>query len=371
MVEENILLTSCAGPASANVIKCFKAIPKRPKIIGIDMDKYLINLSEADTVYVCSSAARKDDKTLINELYRSELKFLGERYNIKMLYPQSDIEVYLCSKYRNELPPMVLPAHSIIELCQDKGALYDFLSKERLRVPPYKNPTKRDVEMLSLESPNYGVWSPNDWQYPCWVRARKGAGGNKGFICRDWRDFRNMAEFYRGREEVEWQMVKLLTGRDYSWTSLWYKGNLITSVLKQRLSWVYNRIGTTAVQRTVHDNAVNVYCDLIVSRMASRFDDELTGIMMVDLKEDGDSGSFYVTEINAGRLGTVNYNYELWSKEIYNDHRMNFPWLLWNICRNGELPDYKYAIYDAFPKGLYYARHIDMNHQIWRRLNDM
>jgi len=359
----SIVVTSAGGPAAENIIKNLKLIPwyMRPKIHGIDMDKYMIELSSADVKHIVPRAMNADGSS--NEIYIACLQGLRQCCDAQLLIPQSDVEVFVCSRERKRLPPMVLPNHEIIELCQDKGNLYDFLDDWHIDTPPYKNPTPQNIRELSFESPNYGVWSPSQWKYPCWVRARHGAGGNKGFICRDWRDFRNMAEFYRDREKFDWQMVKLLEGRDYSWTSLWDKGKLVTSVLKERLKWVYDRIGTSAVQRTVHNEVVNNYCKSIVEAL-TYWDSELTGIMMIDMKEDKDDGKFYITEINSGRLGTVNYFYGYASQEVFHDNSRNIPYLLWLMVNDRKLPELPQ--FNAFPKDLYWIRHIDMGMRLIR-----
>lgn len=354
-MKESIVVTSAGGPAAENVIKNLNLINECPPIHGIDMDKWMLKLSSADYKHVVPRAINSDNS--INEIYLECLNGLQQSYGVKLVIPQSDVEVYICSKERKRLPPMVLPNHEVIELCQDKGTLYEYLEKAGIAIPPYKNPTPRNIQELSFETPNYGVWSPSQWKYPCWVRARYGAGGNKGFVCRNWRDFRAMAEFYRDRENINWQMVKLLEGNDYSWTSLWNKGELVTSVLKERLKWVYNRIGTTAIQRTVHDEEVNLYCESIVEAIKG-IDNTLTGIMMIDMKQDKDNGKFYITEINSGRLGTVNYFYGYTSQKIFGDNRLNIPWLLWLINNEKKLP--VLPKFNAFPKDLYWIRHIDM-----------
>jgi len=224
-------------------------------------------------------------------------------------------------------------------------------------VPDFRLPTKEDIRMLLLsESPNYGVgYGWQDW-YPCWVRARRGAGGAHGFIAKTWRDFYHMAGFHR---DVDWMLVKLLDGRDYSFTSLWNKGTLVTSVLKERLRWVYNRIGTTAVQRTVCDEKVEQYCYDVIKAI----EPNITGIMMVDLKEDKKTGQFVITEINAGRLGTVNYMFAKASRLVYGDDRVNFAYLLWKI-HHGEPINLKTRAFDALPIGIYYYRHIDMGDKL-------
>jgi hypothetical protein len=84
--------------------------------------------------------------------------------------------------------------------------------------------------------------------------------------------------------------------------------------------------------------------------------------MMIDLKQDLDDKKFYITEINAGRLGTVNYFYGYTSRIIYGDNRLNFPWLLWLISKGRNLPEL--SKFNAFPKNLYWIRHIDMGYKL-------
>jgi len=353
-LKESVLVTSCGGPAAENVIKNLKLVKNRPKIYGIDVDPWMAFLSSADRRFQVDRAD--------SPKYVEQLQDLIKCLNISLLIPQSDAEVYTISKQREQFDTkIILPNHYVIKLCQDKGKLYDYLKDRRIPLPAYKNPTPDDIRALSLESPNYGVWSPSQWKYPCWVRARHGAGGNKGFVCRDWRDLRNMVEFYRGREEIDWQMVRFLEGRNLSWTSLWNQGELVTSVLKERLKWVYDRIGTTAIQRTIYNDEVNEYCELIV-KAVRELDPKLTGIMMLDMKQDSETKDHYVTEINAGRLGTVNYFYGYTSKEIFGDDRLNFPWLMWLISKGQKLPEL--PKFNAFPQGLYWLRHIDMGYKL-------
>lgn len=346
-----LLLTSVGGPASANVIKCFRETSFSHPIIGVDCDPLMIELSQADINYLIPRATELPD-------YIQRLNDIEWKHGVTMLYPQSDIEVFVCSYWRSVLPPTCLPKHETIEICQDKGKLYQFLKDKKFSVPDFRLPTKEDIRKLMLAdhgSPNYGAgYGWKNW-YPCWVRARRGAGGKHGFVAKTWRDFYHMVGFY---PDVDWMLVKLLKGRDYSFTSLWKNGSLVTSVLKERLRWVYNRIGTTAVQRTVCNPDVEQYCYDVIKAL----EPNITGLMMVDLKEDKETGQFYITEINAGRLGTVNHWFAKASRKVYKDDHVNFPWLLWKIHHGEKIKPHR--AFDALPIGTYYYRHIDMGDKL-------
>lgn len=335
-----LLISSVGGPASENVIRSlemseFSDYP----IIGVDCDPYFIQISSANKKFLVHNAHEE-------ERYLMDLRNLWKKFNITMLYPQSDLEVYVCSKNRDVLPPMSLPNHKTIELCQDKGNLYYILKSHGIEVPDF---TLYDNDFKKF-------------QFPCWARARHGAGGNKGFKALYHDDFLRMVGYWYDREPEsikDWMLIEFLEGRDYSWTSIWRDGKLLTSVLKERLKWVYNRIGTTAVQRTIYDYEVNSYCKRIIKTL----EPEITGIMMIDLKEDTDQNKFYLTEINAGRLGTVNMNYAMASRKFYKDDRVNFPYILWCIHHDLSLPK-SMREFNALPEGLYYIRHLDMKRKL-------
>lgn len=358
MRQKRILVTSAGGPASENVILNLLLTGEDIHIVGCDVDAYMIQLSSAYKKYLVHSAY--DIQKYVIDLNR-----IIKEEKITMVYPQSDLEVLICAANRDSLnAPVCLPKTEIIQLCQDKGNLYNFLKEKGVNVPEFKLPTSQDIRMLCLlESPNYG--GGTGWNYPYWIRARHGAGGNKAFLANSWKEFRLMAQYYQSmNENIEWMVVKYLGGDDYAWTSIWKDGKLLTSVLKKRIKWVYNRIGTTAVQETVHNQEVNEYCESIVKAL----DPNLTGIMMVDMKQDLSDKKFYITEINSGRLGTVNYFFGYASREIYGDDRVNFAWLLTQICYGLELP--KLNKFNALPAGLLWIRHIDMGPKMLNR-NDI
>jgi glutathione synthase/RimK-type ligase-like ATP-grasp enzyme len=349
---KRILITSAGGPASENVVKNLLLADKNIYTVGCDIDSYMLQLSSVDKKYVVHSAY--DAKN-----YIKDLNAIIEKEKITMLYPQSDIEVITCAANRQYLKaPLCLPSLKVITMCQDKGFLYAYLKSKGIAVPEFKLPTHEDIRKLCFESPNYGVGV--GWNYPYWIRARTGAGGKDAFLAKSWREFKAMMQYRGGIGD--WMIVKYLAGDDYSWTGIFKEGKLLTSVLKKRLKWVYNRIGTTAVQETMWNLEINEYCYSIVKAL----DPKLTGIMMIDLKQDKEDGKVYVTEVNAGRVGTVNLFYGLASQKIYKDNRVNFPYILTRISYNQPLPKGMIR-YNALPEHLIYIRHIDMSSKILTR----
>lgn len=219
-------------------------------------------------------------------------------------------------------------------------------------MPEFKIITQENrLALLRHQGPTWGFGK--GWNYPYWLRATRGAGGYRGFKVDDVHDLRRIVGYYLEKERIHWMLSKYLEGDDYCWTSLWKNGKLITSVIKKRIQWVYGRIGTTAVQKTIHRDDINSYCYKVVSSL----DKKLSGIMMVDLKCDEHDKPF-ITEINAGRLGTVNEFFAEASYEIYEDYRVNFAALFYDV--HNDINYMNTRQFNALPEGLYWIRHIDM-----------
>jgi len=73
----------------------------------------------------------------------------------------------------------------------------------------------------------------------------------------------------------------------------------------------------------------------------------------------------YITEVNAGRTGTVSLWFSLASRMIYGDHRVNFHHQLLRAHHGTKLLSCKK--HDALPEGIKCVRHIDMGSLLlWR-----
>jgi len=342
-----LLITSAGGPATEQVIQSIRnhgaAFYDPHPIIGIDMDANMLNLSSSDLKF---TVPRADDP-----MYVPSIRALARKFGVTMFYPQSDKEIFIAAQNRKVLPSMTIPSLDTIKICRDKALLYEFLLYARLPVPWFA--ILGDIELLAIRRDI----KVGDWEFPLWLRSRTGAGGYMGYKCDSMEDIRHILDYYKDKKEIEWMVCQYLSGKDYSWTSIWKDGNLLTSVLKERIKWVYDRIGTTAVQRTVHDDRINEYCEAIVKGLEPK----ITGLMMIDLKAESPNvlSDAYITEINAGRTGTVCLFHSVASEILYKDWRVNFPYLLWLIHHKESLPS-TFQKFNALPEDLYWVRHIDM-----------
>jgi carbamoyl-phosphate synthase large subunit len=157
-----------------------------------------------------------------------------------------------------------------------------------------------------------------------------------------------------------WEFVaqEYLPGRNIGFHSLWKNGELVTSMARERIEYIYPNLapsgvtGTPAVQRTIHDDTANKVGTEAVLAIDSNFN----GIACVDLKEDK-AGKPCVTEINAGRMFTTSFFFSYASQLVRKDHYANIPYLYVKLAFKETIPNA--PKYNALPEELYWIRHMD------------
>jgi carbamoyl-phosphate synthase large subunit len=149
-----------------------------------------------------------------------------------------------------------------------------------------------------------------------------------------------------------------LPGRNFAFHSLWKDGELVTSMARERLQYMYPHLapsgitGTPSIQRTIHDNKVNEVATSAVLVVDQRFN----GIACVDLKENKE-GVPCVTEINSGRMFTTSFFFSYASKELLQNFHANFPYLYVKLAYQDRVPSI--PKYNILPEDIYWIRHID------------
>ena len=326
-----VLVTGAGGPATENAVQSLKLC--ECEVVGVDVNEDMLRLSGADYKYKVHHASEA------TEFYIRELNEYYRKHECSMLLPITDREVFVAAVNQYRLPKLPLPHWKLIAHCREKDGLYKFMDAHGFEIPE----TVYQLEGYKLTK-------------PMWIRASLGAGGYLAAAVYTQEELDGYFQFYKNKHKPF--MSEYLQGRNYCWTALYVKGKLELSVSKQRLGWVYNRIGTSAVQRTVHDQKITDLCTGVVNKLVEEFDPEMTGLMMVDLMEDWPRGSLYVTEVNAGRTGTVSIWFSLASRHIFGDDRVNFHYQL--LRAHLGLPLIPHEHVDSLPEDIGFTRHIDM-----------
>jgi biotin carboxylase len=344
MVEtmRRVLVTGAGGPAGINFVASLRVAPERMFLAGTEANKYFIHLASTDKVYPVPRATEPDYVGSLNEVIRKE--------RIEFLHPQPDIEVEVVSENREKLETcLFLPSKEAVRACQDKLEAARSWKKNNVPVARFMELRRSsDVERAFAELGS-----------PIWIRATHGAGGIGSTPANNKRTAVSWISYWKSRG-ADWEFIaqEHLPGRNLAFHSLWKDGELIVSMSRERLEYIYPHLapsgvtGTPAVQKTVHDETVNkIGTDAVLS-----IDADFNGIACVDMKEK-DDGVPCVTEINAGRMFTTSYFFSYASKMLRKDYFANIPYLYVKLAFNEEIP--KIPKYDVLPEDIYWVRHID------------
>src|SRR5437667_332506 len=137
-----------------------------------------------------------------------------------------------------------------------------------------------DVDRTSLE---LNMWL----DYPGWIRAREEAGGLMSCKATSQSIAEHWVKFHWDQGiKANFIAEEYLPGRDYCFMSLWNNGGLVTSMIRERLSWVGHRVvgsgGTSKLNRVVHSDTVNKKAVEAIRAVSKK----PHGIFCVDLKDD-------------------------------------------------------------------------------------
>ena len=339
---KRILVTGAGGPAGVNFVMSLKITPEKMFVVGTEANKYFFHLASTDKKYLVPKATEDNYIGTLNEIILKE--------HIEFVHAQPDIEVGIISEKREELVAnSFLPSKNAIRTCQDK-----FESARRWK--KNKVPVSRFQELSDELDVDKAF---EELEKPIWIRASQGAGGRGSTLAYNKETALSWIGYWKSRK-VDWRFIaqEHLPGRNIGFHSLWKEGELVTSMARERVEYIYPHLapsgitGTPSVQRTIHDEEANEIGTKAVLSIDQKFD----GIACVDLKENKD-GVPCVTEINAGRMFTTSFFFSYASKILREDHYANIPYLYITLAFEEEIPDI--PRYDILPEDIYWIRHID------------
>jgi carbamoyl-phosphate synthase large subunit len=348
-MRKRILITGAGGPAGVNFTQSLRIAPEKMRLVGAEANPYFAKLALTSEMYAVPKATESTYIDKLNEIIKLE--------NIDFIHPQPDIEVRAISDNREKLNAnTLLPTKKTIRICQDKLESARVWAKKGVlasRTIPLDD--QDDIEKAFSE---FGS--------PMWIRAKHGAGGKGSTPANCVETALSWINYWRSRGQ-NWEFIaqKYLQGRNIGFHSIWKDGELITSMARERIEYIYPHLapsgitGTPAVQRTIHDDAANKVATKAVLAIEPDFD----GIACVDLKEDN-NGNPHATEINAGRMFTTSFFFSYASKKILNNYHANFPYLCVKLGCKEHLE--KIPRYNILPKDLYWIRHMDSHPRLVR-----
>jgi carbamoyl-phosphate synthase large subunit len=339
---KRILVTGAGGPAGVNFIMSLRLAPEKMRIVGTEADEYYLYLAPVDSRFLVPKASDTNYIDRLNEIIRKE--------KIDFVHAQPDVEVAVISEKREKLDAATfLPSKDAVRKCQDKLESAKIWQKNGI-------PVARVMELRSESDIDRAF---EEFGSPIWIRARHGAGGRGSTPAHDKETALAWISYWKSRK-MDWDFIaqEYLPGRNFGFHSLWKDGELVVSMARERLEYIYPNLapsgvtGTPSVQRTIHSESVNE----IGTKAVLAIDQNFSGIACVDLKENGE-GVPCVTEINAGRMFTTSFFFSYASKVLRKDYCANIPYLYVKLAYNEEIP--KIPKYDVLPENVYWIRHID------------
>lgn len=309
---KRILCTGAGGPAGINFVMSLRAAPEKMFIVGTEADEHYLHLASTDKKVLIPRAKDPNYIQKLNEIIAKE--------KIEFLHAQPDVEVKVVSENREKINANVfLPSKNAVKACQDK--LESALVWKKNNIPVAKTIEIKKEADVDRAFEELGT--------PIWIRARTGAGGRGSTPASNRETAWSWIKYWRSRN-VDWDFIaqEHLPGRNIAFHSLWKDGELVVSIARERVEYIYPYLapsgimGTPSVQRTVHDKAVNK----IGTEAVLAIDSNFNGIASVDLKENA-QGVPCVTEINPGRMFTTSFFFSYASKILCDDYRVNIPYL--------------------------------------------
>ena len=340
--SKSLLVTGAGGSAGHNVSWSLRVSRdgKELLLIGTDADRTSLQLNPwIDYAFHLPGANNPGYIRTLNKLVRRE--------HVEAVFPQPDPEVDRISRDREKLDSkLFLPDADTVSTCLDKFVALSRWHEAKLRRAPV---------MLSSADPMISQKIRN-LEFPSWIRARQGAGGLLSCLAKE----RNTADRwvrFHWEQGIKTDFVaeEYLPGRDYCFMSIWQRGTLVTSMTRERLSWVGHRLigsgGTSKLNRVIHSGNVNQRAIDAIRALSKN----PHGIFCVDLKENSERDP-HPTEINC--RFTTNVHYLSLASIKLGHQEWNFPWIAARLALDEEIPDCKQL--DALPNDLWFTKNIDM-----------
>jgi carbamoyl-phosphate synthase large subunit len=298
-----VLVTGAGGGPGNNLIRSLRAADPTLAVVGTHTNRFVLKKSAADRNHLTPPPGHPGFADALRAVVAAE--------RIDLLIPNSDADVRAVSELRARIPcRLFLPAHRVIELCQDKYELAVHLRARGVPVPVTCPVT--DLDSLDTIFARLGA------RPRFWCRVRSGAGSLGAIPVVRAEQARAWIAYWqemRGVPASTFTVAEYLPGRDFAVQGLWKDGALVLLKTCERLSYFgggsqpSGASSTPALGKLVHDPRVAE-----VGRAAiAALDPAASGVFSIDLKEDA-AGTPCVTEINAGRFCMITNVFDLTGK---------------------------------------------------------
>jgi len=275
-MKNTIIVTGAGGSAAYNFIDSLKLIPDTYCIIGVDLNRHHLALSNADYKYLVPPLNQP-------QAYLNSLNQLIQKHQVSLVHPQPAPEVAFLSQHQKKLKaPVFLPKTETIRRCQDKFlAIAAFKQAEIPIAESYLINSAKDLKLA--------VKKLKTKHTKMWLRATHGAGSKAALPITDVDQGLSWIHYWEVNKGIgygDFMLSEFLPGKEFAFQSLWQNGRLIVSQARERCEYVFGNLtpsgqsSSPSVAVTVHRDDVNQ----LASRAVLAIDPQATGIFCVDLK---------------------------------------------------------------------------------------
>lgn len=332
------MVTGAGGNASQNFVASLRMAAPDAHVVGCDTAPYHLQAADVAARYLVSPCREPG--------YIDQINRIVERESVDLIHPQPDVEVQALSAARRRLAAaLFLPADDVVVRCADKQ-----LTHEALAAAGVASPASRQLDSFAeLEAAIEAVRTGPR----VWVRATRGAGSRAALPVETADQAASWIRYWvelKGLSVADFMVAEFLPGREFAFQSLWHDGELVTSMARERLEYVFGNLmpsgqsSSPSIAMTVHEPAVNEVGAAAVRAVSDR----PSGVFCVDLKCDG-GGAPKVTEINCGRFFTTN--------NFFSAAGANMPYDYVCLGLGRSIPER--PRFDALDAGLYWIRGMD------------
>ncbi len=330
---KRLLVCGVGGAAAVNFVRALRESAEKFFVVGTDCSKYHIHLNRGiDKRFLVPKYSDINYIQRLNQIIESE--------QIQFLHAQPDVEVGRISEDREKLRAKVLlPSKETVSLCHDKYELIKLLRKQAL-------PTARNIRIdkegdIETAFKKFGK--------KIWLRATKGSGGAGSLPVEKFDHAKAWIEYWKGWKAFVAE--EYLPGRNMAWQGIFKEGELITSLVWQRIEYIISHVspsgitGTPSVAKIIVEEKVNRTAMEAVSSISEK----PNGVFSIDFKESKD-GIPCVTEVNPGRFFTPSY--------MYVKAGVNLPEIYLKLAFDEAIP--KLPQFNAFKRKIVWIRGIDV-----------
>jgi carbamoyl-phosphate synthase large subunit len=332
MNKIKILVTGAGGSASIGFCRSLKDSETDYEIIGVDCDKYHLNLAEVDYRYLVPPVGDPD--------YIEILNYLVEKHEVVFLHSQPDVEIEFLSEHRDELNVKTnLPSKEAVRACINKWESYKRWKAAGIKVPETIFINNKSDLMEAFEKLSGTVW----------LRQISGAGGKGSLPTSDAEKACKWVDYCEGWGRFT--AAELLSENTITWQSIWDHGDLVVAQTRARAYWEYGSkipsgvTGITGTGITVDDKKTN---DIALATILA-IDSKPNGIFSVDMAYDF-NGIPNPTEINIARFFTTHY--------FFTCAGANFPDTFVRMSLGLPIKEFEKKI-NPLPEGLVWVRGMD------------